>query len=216
MATSLIGPAIGAGFGIADLIKGPSKAQKATQGGLETNIDTARQTNADLTKSSTGLISSGQDKVGTAGNYFTGVLGNRAQALSAADPEISTIMDQFDAAHKAAAELSPRGGGRATLNAQKPYQMSGQIGKLLQASRGNAASILSNLGINEEGLGIQEGGQAISALNAGTSAANALGENEAGYQKQKGSEFGAIGSGIGGLLGKLLADKKSGSTDGGD
>ncbi len=133
--TALIGPAIGAGFGIADLIKGPSAAQKATQSGLTSNIDTAKKTNADLTKSSTGLIKSGGDKAQTSGNYFTSLLGNRSQAMQAIDPEVTTVMDQFDAAHKAAAEFTPRGGGRATLNSEQPYKMSGTIGKLLAARR---------------------------------------------------------------------------------
>ncbi len=52
---------------------------------------------------------------------------------------------------------------------------------------------------------MQEGGQAISALNAGTEAASALGKNELGYQEQKGKDYASIGSGLGGILGKLFA-----------
>ena len=203
--SALVGPAIGAGFGIADLIKGPSAAQKATQTGLTNNINSS----ADAAKTFTGA---GEGATGTAQNYFTSLLGNRSQALDAASPEVSTVMDQFDSAHKAAAEFNPRGGGRATLNAQKPYQMAGVVGKLLSASRNNAASTLGNLGINEEGLG-------VSATNAGTTAASDLGKNELDYQKQKASEYGSIGSGIGGILGKLIANKGgggSGAVDGGD
>lgn len=211
----VIGPAIGAGLGLADAIKGPSKAQGATQTGLENNINTAETMNKDLTKSSADTFQAGRDKANTSGSYFSSLLGSRSAALQATEPEVSTIMDQFDAAHKAAAEFSPRGGGRATLNAEQPYKAAGVIGKLLASSRNNAASVLANLGINEEGLGVQQSGQAISALNAGTSAANALGENEAAYQKMKSKEYGDIGSGLGNVLGKVIANRKKGSSGSG-
>lgn len=197
-----IGPLVSAGFGALDLLHGPSTAQSGTQDTLTENAKTAQGLSSSLTKN-------GIDTTGTAGNYFSSILGNREQALASADPEITTIMDQFDKAHKAAAEFAPRGGGRATLNAQQPYAQAGIIGKILAGKRDNAASSLSTLGLNETGMG-------INSLNAGTTAAAHLGENELGYQKMKGAEFGGIGKGIGDFLGTMLTKPKGGSGDGGD
>lgn len=97
-------------------------------------------------------------------NYFSKLLsGDRQSMLSAVAPEVNSIVGQYDTAKRAAAQFSPRGGGRIQQLENLPYQQQGQITGLLEQVRPEAAQaltkisgMLQQLGIDESALGASE------------------------------------------------------------
>src|SRR5881396_3537107 len=69
------------------------------------------------------LLRQGQSAYGPVMDYWSRILsGNRGEMTSALAPEIEQIGQGYGAQTQALANLMPRGGGRATLLSQLPYQ----------------------------------------------------------------------------------------------
>lgn len=78
--------------------------------------------------------------------FYRMLLGDREAAMEAMGPEISTIVSQYDAARKAAAEFAPRGGGKTQVLAESPFREAGDIARLIQTARQGAVTGLERLG----------------------------------------------------------------------
>lgn len=103
-------------------------------------------------------------------DYFTSLLsGNRASVTAAAQPQVDQIGQQFDQVRKMTSETSPRGGGKASAQAQTPYTQIQQITSLLNTLRGGAATGLTTAT-----------GQESSTANAQSQAG--LAESQLGFQ----------------------------------
>jgi hypothetical protein len=108
-------------------------------------------------------------------DYWSRILsGNRGAAMSALAPEITKMGDQNTAEMRAASELMPRTGGRASLLQMQPFQNMRGVQSLFQSLRPQAATTMGNLGNNLMS-------NSLNALNAGTSAGRSIMD----YQLQK-------------------------------
>lgn len=93
-----------------------------------------------------GFLDMARDAFSPAARYYKGLLGNRSEAMSTLAPEIGGIRQGFQAARNSSQALMPRGGGRATINQQLPFQQAGQIQSLLGRARPAGAQGLMNIG----------------------------------------------------------------------
>ena len=141
----------------------------------------------------------------TAANYDLGILsGDRSKVLATEAPEISSLLSSYDAARKSAGQLTPRGGGRsATLN-ELPYKEAGDVNKLVQQARPEAAKNLTQVAGAQTYLGTAEQSQASSDVN--NSLQFLLGK--AGVQldqaKLQGEQGQALGASIGAAIPELM------------
>lgn len=125
-------------------------------------------------------------------NYYKGILsGNPAALAEAAAPEISATKQQYAGARRAIDQYSPRGGGRSNATTQSRYNEASDVSNIIAKQRPQAASALSDIGIKEQSLGIEELGQAISAI------LSKMGVNQQGSFA---NQFGTIVSAIGQLI----------------
>lgn len=134
--------------------------------------------------------------------YEKGILsGDRAEQLSAVEPELRSILGQYDTARKANAQFSPRGGGRTRKLSELPFQKITDIQNVLGKVRPEAARALSSI--------FQE-------LNAGGS--GSLFGALRGQQVSEGQRFArglALGESVGELLNSLVFDMGGGTSGGG-
>jgi hypothetical protein len=123
-------------------------------------------------------------------DYWSRILsGNRGAAMSALSPEIARMGDQNTAEMRAASELMPRTGGRATLMQQMPFQQMRGVQSLFQSQRPQAATQMGNMGNTLMS-------NSINALNAGTSA----GRDIMDYQLRKQLADRQLGGQLGGQM----------------
>ena len=128
-------------------------------------------------------------------DYYTRLLsGDRGQAAAALAPDLERISDQSTASTQALSNLMPRGGGRASLLSQLPYETMRQGQNLFQQLRPQAASQLG-------GLGGQLMGQGVQSLLGSTSAGQSL----LGYAVQKSIQDRLRGQAIGAGLHSIFS-----------
>lgn len=172
-----------------------------------------------LTQQGMAATGTGLGDVAQASNYYRQLLsGNRAAMTSALGPELGQIADSYRAAAAATAGLTPRGGGRATLMGQLPFQQARDVSTLLQQARPQAAQ-----GLVQTGEGFMRGGQlyagagsnlignALNALQASTDVGRTLLAAEAARR----DTARRAGEGIGGWLQGVLDKVPWGSIGGG-
>ena len=120
-------------------------------------------------------------------DYWSRILsGNRGAAMSALSPEIARMGDQNTAEMKAASELMPRTGGRATMMQQMPFQQGQNIQSLFHSLRPQGAMQLGQLGGTLQS-------NATNSLMASTYAGRTLVDEElarAQASREAGSGFG--------------------------
>ena len=132
-------------------------------------------------------------------SYYLPLLsGDRQAMMEAMGPEVNQIVSQYDTGRRAAAEFTPRGGGRTTALAELPFRKAGDITNLLQRTRPEAAGKVTDIGqlLASIGLGTMprgEGGAAASLLSSLTA--------ERGQTMQM---WGDIGVGAGKILAQVL------------
>lgn len=144
-------------------------------------------------------------------DYWSRLLsGNRASMTSALAPELNQMADQYQAARASAAALTPRGGGRASILAQLPFQQARDASTLMQTIRPQAAQGLlqAGQGALQAGQGIAQGGQlaggigsnlvsnAVQSLYGATAAGRSILDAETERRNRQQS----AGAGIGGFL----------------
>ncbi len=127
-------------------------------------------------------------------NYWSKMLSpNRGDMTAALAPEINQISEGYGAQTRAASELMPRGGGRATLLQDLPYRQTRDTTTLLQTARPQAAKGLLDAGTSAANTG-------VNALYGSTAAGRSLLD----YSAAKRASDQAMGSQIGGGLFSLL------------
>lgn len=151
-------------------------------------------------------------------DYWSRLLsGNRGEMTSVLAPELNQIADNYRAAQMASANLTPRGGGRASLMQALPFQQARDVSTLLQTLRPQAAQGLGQtvgqLGglagqIGSLGSGLMSGGSnllssANQSLLAGTTAGRSILEFEAERRKRAVESGQGIGNFLHGILGNL-------------
>jgi hypothetical protein len=123
-------------------------------------------------------------------DYWSRILsGNRGAAMSALAPEIARMGSQNTAEMKAASELMPRTGGRATMMQQMPFQNMQNVQSMFQSLRPTAAGQLGTLGGTLQA-------NATNALNASTNAGRSIMDEELARQKASREAGGAFGGGL--------------------
>ena len=123
-------------------------------------------------------------------DYWSRLLsGNRGAAMSALSPEIARMGDQNTAEMRAASELMPRTGGRATMMQSMPFQQMRGVQSLFQSMRPQAANQLGTLGGTLQA-------NATNALNASTNAGRSIMDEELARQKASREAGGAFGGGL--------------------
>jgi hypothetical protein len=148
-------------------------------------------------------------------NYLTGVMnGSQEETQGLLAPEVSTVLSQYDNAAKSAAELGPRGGGRTAILAEAPFQKVGAYGKALAGAKQTALSELPKIGQAESDIGTQQE-QLNNQFKLGQANVN-VGENRnlLTQQTEKNKAYNDIGSGIGGILTRIITGQKSGGSGG--
>lgn len=147
----------------------------------------------------------------TAQGFYKTVLGGSQEATSALlGPDVSTVLSQYDNASKTAAELGPRGGGRAQIQAKAGFEKAGVYGKMLAGAKEGAAKGLLDIGASQTAAKTARRGQDVSTLGAvlgGQTSANQLAFEQ---QKEKNAQFGELGQGIGSFLTNMLNQRKKG------
>lgn len=132
-------------------------------------------------------------------DYWSRILsGNKAAAMSALAPEITRMGDQNTAEMRAASELMPRTGGRATLMSQMPFQNMRNIQSMFQTLQPQGAAQLGQVG------GMLQS-NATNALNASTNAGRSIMDEELARQKASRE----AGAGFGGGLFDVLSGMKN-------
>lgn len=139
----------------------------------------------------------GEDALAKPLSYFKGLLGNREDLLSATAPDRARVMDQYDAARKSSAQFTPRGGGQASASVAGRNQEAGDLATVGQKARGDAATALSSLGINEKQVGASEQEAAINEMATALQAQMKLDD-------EKGSGLSGLFGGIGNFIGAAL------------
>ena len=122
-------------------------------------------------------------------DYWSKILsGDRGQATSMMAPELNRISEGYGANTRAAEALMPRGGGRATVMQQLPYQQLRDQTTLMQTARPQAATNLLQAGSQAGALG-------SSALWGATSAgrdALSFQHQQREYEDKQGEWFGNL------------------------
>ena len=131
------------------------------------------------------------------GYYLPLLSGDRQAMMEAMGPEVNQISAQYDTAKRAAAEFTPRGGGRTAALAELPFRKTGEITGALQKARPEAAGKVTDIGqlLASIGLGTMPGG--------GGAAASLLSSLTA-ERGQTMALWGDIGTGAGKILAQVL------------
>ena len=189
-------PILGAlGFGAYELTQNNSAK---TDRSYELNsMGSLQNQGRSLGTSGAGTLASGTQSMQSLMNQLQKIMGGGQAGLEAVAPEVNTVASQYQGARKAAAELSPRGGGRTSTLANQPFAEMGDIQKMMfgeqSRARGQAGSLagqMANLGLNEESLASTDFGN---VANIAQNHATATSANEA-----------SMGQGIGSLLASMM------------
>jgi hypothetical protein len=102
------------------------------------------------------LNTSAQNALGPVLKYFTALAGGDPNALlQATAPERGRVIDQYDAARKAA-QLAPRGGGQASSETKANTAEAGQLADITAAARTSGAQALASTGLSLEDQATQQ------------------------------------------------------------
>lgn len=201
-----VGPLIGAGIGAAASALGGGGGGATGSGAGMLSVDAGKAYNSPA-------VQQGLDTLQGPKNYLTGVMnGSQEQTQGLLGPEVSTVLSQYDNAAKTAAELGPRGGGRTAILAEAPFKKVGAYGKALAGAKQTALSELPKIGAEEANIGTQQE-QLNNQFKLGQAGVNAT-QNRSilDQQQQRNKAYSDIGSGIGGILTRIITGAKGGSS----
>lgn len=146
----------------------------------------------------------GTDALSSMLQQFTKLSQGTSSELFSALPETQTVLSQYDAARSSLANLTPRGGMRASQGANLKFKELGQMGQLVQGARSQAADkaaatagTLTQAGLGEQSLAEQ---YIQSVMQSQL-------ERRQQNKTSAGSTFAnALAGGFGGGIGKGIAD----------
>lgn len=185
----LAAPAIGAGVGLGASWLGSKIAGRRSPEEQQA-LGLSNQAQQQGINTGSQLMSLAPKTYGPVIDYYSRLLsGNRGEMTQALAPEINQIGEGYGAQTQAAANLMPRGGGRATMLQNLPYQQTRDVQSLMQTARPQAAGGLLQAGNAAVGQGIQ-------ALYGSTGAGQTILQNEAARRKADRELGGQLGQGI--------------------
>ena len=130
-------------------------------------------------------------------NMWSGLLtGGRGRLTNLLAPEIGEITEAYRAPTQAAANLQPRGGARASLMAQLPYQRARDIATLFQQARPLAAEGLLQTGQAQAAAGMAGYENLANLLSGADLAGYRLGEYNLARQENRAEESRGVGKTI--------------------
>jgi len=94
-----------------------------------------------------GNVATGQgiSSLSNAGRFYNTILGGNKEAISdLLNPQIGTVLGQYDNAAKSVAQFAPRGGGTTQTLAQLPFQKATTAGSAYQSALPGAAPPVSS------------------------------------------------------------------------
>src|SRR5882724_9427457 len=171
-------------------------------------------------KVGTATAAQGTQDLGTAGSFWKQILGgNRAATAQAIAPQANAINAASDAqARELASSGTARGGGTASIEQQRQSDKMAAIDNMLFGARTGAAGRVADIGRTEAGVGLDQTGQGLGALNIGREAAANLGQQSLASrelsQKLHNDKVQGIISGIGDIL-SMGMDFGAGTSGGG-
>jgi hypothetical protein len=141
-----------------------------------------------VTQSGQQIFGQGVQDFAPAQSYWNSILsGNKSEMESAIAPEKADILSQYRARRKQLAATGARSGGTNEATAESEYSQAGEIAKLLQQLRPQAAKESAGIAGEKAKLGLAESGFGLESTSAGLNAALAQrGQNV----QQQGQEFG--------------------------
>jgi hypothetical protein len=138
-----------------------------------------------------------------ASDYYKTIMGGGEEATqSLLGPNVSTVLNQFDNASKAAAELGPRGGGRAAIQAETPFKKASAYTNLLGQAKSTAAAGMAGIGANQTAAATSRRSQDVSVLGTVLGGKTSLADRQMQINQENAK---GMGKGIGSILTNLLA-----------
>lgn len=198
---------IGAGIGgLVGLFKGGKKKKKpGDEGDAAGDIQQLRESSADTRKQAGELSGMGAESLAPVKDYFKKILGEDPSAvMDATKGERGRVIDQYDAARRAASQFGPRGGGTNAAVSESYFQQANQLSDITSMAKRDAASQLGQLGATMTGLGLSAEQLASADLNTVIQAV--MGKQQLDLQK-RGQTMGLlrdIGSAAGSIIGSVM------------
>jgi len=209
---SMFGPwgtAIGGGYGfLKGLFSGGNdeeKKKKKAEEDAAGDIAALRESSAGTRKQAGQLSAMGAESLAPVQNYFQKLLGEDPSALmEATKGERGRVIDQYDAARRAASQFGPRGGGTNAAISESYFQQANQLSDITSMAKRDAASQLGQLGATMTGLGLSADQLASADLNTVIQAV--LGRENLALEKrgQTMELLGNIGSAAGSIAGAYM------------
>lgn len=190
---------------------GLSQPPSATQANIVTNSiagqvrdKTFQQGNADIASGAKQLNTAGSTASAAGDQYKAAANGSMEDLQKMYNPQISTVLKQYDNAAKSAAEFGPRGGGRTGVMAELPFKKAAAAGGVISSARAAAPAGEVSAAATEGGIGQALGALGTSQTNAGLGILGAAEQPVMQGTSQVASNFGALGSLVGSVGSKLL------------
>jgi len=202
-----VGTGVGAGIGaLGGWLKGRNKKKKpkpgetpvgdamSPEGQLQTAATEKRQQAGELKQM--GM----QEALAPATEYYQKQLGEDPSALmDATKGERGRVIDQYDAARRAASQFGPRGGGTNAAISESYFTQANQLSDITSMAKKDAATQLGQLGATMTGLGLSADQLASADLETVLSAVLA----REGLSLQKRGQNMQLAGDIGGALGSI-------------
>ena len=161
------------------------------------NAQYGRQIAGQLGPMAQQLLSGATQSFSPVANMWSGLLtGGRGRLTNLLAPQIGEITDAYRGPTQAMANLQPRGGARASLMAQLPYQRARDIATLFQQARPLAAEGLLQTGQAQAAAGGAGYQNMANLLSGSSAAANQLAQYNLARQANRAEESRGVGKTI--------------------
>ena len=136
------------------------------------------------------------------------VRGDEATTLAATKGQRGRVMDQYDAARRAAAQFGPRGGGQQQAIANSYFDQANQLSDITADAQTGAAQQLGQFATQLNAMGLAS--DQLANADLGTIIQAVLGQQNIEAQKrgQNMDLWGGIGSAAGNIIGAILTKGK--------
>ena len=194
-----LGVRLGGGLLADKLVGGPPGVPDAANllAQQAANAQYGRQIASQLGPVAQQLLGGATQSFSPVANMWSGLLtGGRGRLTNLLAPQIGEITEAYRAPTQAAANLQPRGGARASLMAQLPYQRARDIATLFQQARPLAAEGLLQTGQAQAAAGMAGYENLANLLSGADLAGYRLGEYNLARQENRAEESRGVGKTI--------------------